>query len=224
MPYLVTVTGNRVALRRGHSYLLGRGSDCDIVVEDSACSRQHARITVAQTSDTAFVEDLSSRNGTFLSGERVGIRAAARDGTRLQVGASVFLVRLSGTREEVDLAETGTIAFDQQLTPQDTDGGELKPRRLLEVLNRVFNAKRNLTVHVALPGEHARIEVRDGEVVAAECGGLEGFNALVKLGRQDTGIFWLAETDQGCERNVHEHGVRLLADLTRCLDPASTRR
>ena len=65
-------------------------------------------------------------------------------------------------------------------------------------------------------------EVRAGEVLAAECGGLQGFNALVKLGRQGSGIFWLVETEQHCERNIAEPFVRLLSELQRCLAPSAS--
>jgi hypothetical protein len=85
----------------------------------------------------------------------------------------------------------------------------------------VFNAQRNVTVQVALATEHARIEVRAGEVLHAECGGLKGFNALVKLGRQASGIFWLVETEQPCDRNINEPFVRLLSELQRCLAPSA---
>jgi hypothetical protein len=46
----------------------------------------------------------------------------------------------------------------------------------------------------------------------------------VKLGRQNSGIFWLVETEAPVDRNVHEPAVRLLAELQRCLDPSSAAR
>ena len=76
----------------------------------------------------------------------------------------------------------------------------------------------------ALPDEQARIEVRQGEVHRAECGGLEGFNALVKLSRQGTGIFWLVETEEPCERTVTEPAARLLPELRRCLATTAAAR
>jgi len=224
MPYLVTVSGSRIPLRRGQTYTLGRGMDCDIVVEDAACSRRHAQLSVARTTDAVFLEDLTSRNGTFLNGEPVRSRVALREGTRVQVGGSIFLVRLKEHEEERELADTGTVAFDNGAFAQDLDGGELARYGLLELLKLVFNAQRNVTVHVALANEQALIEVRSGEVHAAEYGGLQGFNALVKLGRQSSGIFWLVETEEPCDRNINEPCVRLLAELSRCLDPASSGR
>ena len=195
--------------------------DCDIVVEDAVCSRCHAQLSVARTTDAVFLEDLGSRNGTFLNGEPVHSRVAVREGTRVQVGGSIFLVRLLEADSDRQLTATGTLAFDEGEIGQDLDGGELARYGLLNLLKLVFNARRNVSVHVALANEHATIEMRDGDVHSAVYGGLKGFNALVKLGRQPAGIFWLVETEQVCERNINEPCVRLLAELARCLDPAT---
>ena len=49
--------------------VVGRSSDCDLVLDDAKTSRKHARLSVDGSS--VFVEDLGSRNGTFVNGERV---------------------------------------------------------------------------------------------------------------------------------------------------------
>lgn len=48
-------------------YVLGRHPECEIVVEVGAVSRQHA--AVVREGNQYFVEDLNSRNGTFVNGE-----------------------------------------------------------------------------------------------------------------------------------------------------------
>ncbi len=53
----------------GECSILGRQPDCDIVLEAGAVSRQHARIV--RSGSDYFVEDLNSRNGTFVNGTRV---------------------------------------------------------------------------------------------------------------------------------------------------------
>jgi len=49
--------------------VLGRLPECDIVLDVGAISRQHARIT--RVGSDYYVEDLKSRNGTFVNGARV---------------------------------------------------------------------------------------------------------------------------------------------------------
>ena len=48
---------------------IGRQPDCEIVLDHGAVSREHARI--AKESQGYFVEDLHSRNGTYLNGREV---------------------------------------------------------------------------------------------------------------------------------------------------------
>jgi sigma-B regulation protein RsbU (phosphoserine phosphatase) len=49
--------------------VLGRHPDCDIVTDSSAVSRYHAKITGRD--DGIYIEDIDSRNGTFVNEQRV---------------------------------------------------------------------------------------------------------------------------------------------------------
>jgi len=51
------------------TYTIGR-RDCDIVLEDEKVSRKHASIIIVQV-DKYSVQDLASRNGTFVNGIRL---------------------------------------------------------------------------------------------------------------------------------------------------------
>ena len=62
---LCTIDGRHVDLESGETYVMGRSADCDIVVEDRASSRRHARVQVGTTDDTASIEDLDSRNALY---------------------------------------------------------------------------------------------------------------------------------------------------------------
>jgi pSer/pThr/pTyr-binding forkhead associated (FHA) protein len=222
MPYLVTVEGQRIPLRRGHVYTLGRGRKCDLLLEDRACSRAHARLSVDQGGRSIVLEDLHSRNGTFLDGDLVLGTRRVPEGGRIRVGSTIFLARLAEADDEERFAETGTMGFDDPPQP-DLEAGELGRVGLIEVLTRLLIDRRNVTLRVAFPGDEGKIEVRSGEVQAAEYGGHAGFNALVRIGRQTTGIFWLSESSEPVERTVAERPDRLLSLLARCLDPVASR-
>jgi hypothetical protein len=222
MPYLVTVEGQRIPLRRGQAYTLGRGRKSDVLLEDRACSRAHARLTVDRGGRALLLEDLHSRNGTFLDGDLVLGQRQVPEGGRIRVGTTIFLARLMEADDEERFAETGTMGFDDVPQP-DLEAGELGRAGLIEVLTRLLIDRRDVTLRVALPDGEARIEVRNGEVQEAECGGHSGFNALVRVGRHPTGIFWLSENAAPVARNVGERPDRLLSLLARCLDPAPSR-
>ena len=57
---------------RGMATTIGRTPGCDIVIEDQAVSRQHARISIegGDRSIHYILRDLASSNGTFINGRR----------------------------------------------------------------------------------------------------------------------------------------------------------
>src|SRR5690349_6225435 len=68
---------------------IGRSPDATVMVDDPGVSRLHARIR--QNGAGGFeVEDLSSKNGTFLNGTRVE-HALAKLGDKIRVGPRVVL-------------------------------------------------------------------------------------------------------------------------------------
>src|SRR5688500_8158619 len=66
--FCVLIGDARIPLRLGGN-VLGRGPDSDVPVELPGVSRHHARITTTATE--ARIEDLGSKNGTFVGKRRV---------------------------------------------------------------------------------------------------------------------------------------------------------
>ena len=72
---------------------IGRSSDNDVVVPDDPVSRRHAQI---RWDGARFVlEDLGSRNGTFVNGRRLDGPHVLRHGDQLVVPGRTFLVDLA---------------------------------------------------------------------------------------------------------------------------------
>lgn len=71
-------------LRHG-SLLVGRGPECEIVLDDALVSRLHARVEVS--AEGVKVEDLYSTNGVYLNGERIVRARLVHSGDRLFVGS-----------------------------------------------------------------------------------------------------------------------------------------
>jgi DNA-binding winged helix-turn-helix (wHTH) protein len=80
----------QLALRDGE-HMLGRDGDVAVWLESPTVSRHHAKISVFGTS--AIVEDLGSKNGTYLRGERVLAPSALEDGDELRLGSVVVRFR-----------------------------------------------------------------------------------------------------------------------------------
>jgi pSer/pThr/pTyr-binding forkhead associated (FHA) protein len=85
--------GRMVAL--GGAVVVGRGRDADLMLADELVSRHHAR--VSPHGPAAVVEDLGSRNGTFVNGEAIHGPTRLEPGDQLQLG--VTLVELRSARQ-----------------------------------------------------------------------------------------------------------------------------
>jgi DNA-binding winged helix-turn-helix (wHTH) protein len=68
--------------------LLGRGEDCLVALPSGKVSRRHARIRVTQ--DEAVLEDLGSKNGTYVGDRRVEGPTTLADGDEIRIGTVVL--------------------------------------------------------------------------------------------------------------------------------------
>jgi diguanylate cyclase (GGDEF)-like protein len=71
------------------SMTIGRSPACEIRLEDDGISRSHARVRCE--AEVATLEDLQSRNGTFVNGERIRQIVKVVDGDKIQVGRGTVL-------------------------------------------------------------------------------------------------------------------------------------
>lgn len=77
---LIELTGDRL--------ILGRHPQCKIVLDNVAVSRHHAQIL--QNNGSFYLEDLRSRNGTYLNGHRLEGRTPLHEGDLVKVCDVVF--------------------------------------------------------------------------------------------------------------------------------------
>ncbi len=78
---------------RHGSVLLGRGTECEIIINEALVSRMHARVQV--NADGVWIEDLYSTNGVFLNGERILQPRLMHAGDRLFIGShEVYFVQV----------------------------------------------------------------------------------------------------------------------------------
>ena len=94
-PALVFLSGELIAVPiplDRVDVILGRALEADVRVNDTQVSRQHAKIlTVKEVSSTEayFVQDLDSRNGTFLNGRRIR-REKLENGDKIAIGDTIL--------------------------------------------------------------------------------------------------------------------------------------
>ncbi len=117
-------SGDRVTLRPGR-LTIGRHPACDLVIDLSAVSRQHAAVVVQD--GHVMLEDLRSRNGTLLNGRPLTSPHRLADGDQVQICEQV-LVFHSGERPtaaggggEASVFDSHTSLFDEVLEAGDHD-------------------------------------------------------------------------------------------------------
>jgi len=91
MAYLKAISGSNAGNQwevREPRCVLGRHPDCDIPVDQLDASRHHAQI-VAVGSDY-FLEDLHSRNGTWLNRDRLTKRRQLSDGDSIRISEMIL--------------------------------------------------------------------------------------------------------------------------------------
>lgn len=105
--------------------IIGRDADVDIQLVQKGVSRQHA-VVLTNDSDTYFLMDLASKNGTFLRQESIG-REELKPGDRFRVGETDFLFR-QGEAPQMSAVETEVGALhlaSGPATSQTVDGAPL---------------------------------------------------------------------------------------------------
>lgn len=122
--------------------LIGRGNDSDVVLPERQVSRHHIKIHYRD--GRYFLEDLASKNGTFLNGQQIYGTVPLQDGDEIQIALCVRLLFV-GTDATVPLSidlsrSTGSLLLNEDKRTVEIRGKELDPPlslaqfRLLQML------------------------------------------------------------------------------------------
>lgn len=82
---------------------IGRTPENNIVVADASISSHHARIL--RTPQGFVVEDLRSRNGTFVNGERVTEKRLLADGDLIRIGRVILIFNVARESKTGDVTQ-----------------------------------------------------------------------------------------------------------------------
>lgn len=115
--------------------VIGRGSQCDVMLRDEIASRQHAQILRIHIDNCAeyYVSDLGSTNGTFLNGARVTSQQLLEDGDKIKVGNHLLKFAM------LDEFEAEFQERLHQMTQRDELTGLRSRRSLFAELDRTIN-------------------------------------------------------------------------------------
>ncbi len=198
-------------------HIIGRGTGSDVVLQADMVSRTHARIVVTAEGEVS-IEDLGSRNGTYLGGERTH-SASLKHGDEVTVGGVSLFVEGSGIPPAIaetvfgldlddDEAEAGfraqsndsrTIVPQSRPSPQPRPGtGSVVPDELLD---------RPLLSEAALREAGVEVQVVDVAALGAGIGSFVFVDLLRVSGVSSADIAVL-----GVETNPMARWARLCAN------------
>jgi predicted component of type VI protein secretion system len=112
--------GRSISIKR-NKLLIGRAEECDVRPLSEEVSRRHCAVIVGPAD--VWVEDLGSRNGTFVNGDRIEAKTKVSDGDMIRVGSLELRVSCQapaaapGGEEDVS---RWLMADDQAATTSDT--------------------------------------------------------------------------------------------------------
>lgn len=155
------LTGERWTVENDE-FIIGRGSDCHIVLPERQVSRHHVKIL--HRDGRYVLHDLGSKNGTHLNGKQVHGTVPLQDGDEIQIALAVKLVfvgtdaTLPLTFEKPTLA--GNLVLDEAQRAVFISGKELDPPlslaqfRLLHLLYEADGAVcgRDEIIEIVWPG------------------------------------------------------------------------
>ena len=152
--------------------VIGRVSDVDLLLLDEKVSRKHAKISTH--GGKVAIEDLASKNGTFVNGERIRT-TELKEGDEIVIGTSkikLLSVDKAGPRPSSlagELSRRAATGVPDETAP--LIAGSIREMPLPDLLQLFTNSRKSGVLTIKSGETVGKIYVRDGQVYSA---GLEG--------------------------------------------------
>lgn len=128
------------------AFTVGRQPDNQLVIEDTQISKHHCRLFLKD--GHWHVEDLKSRNGTFVNGERITAIQALKPGDAVRVGTVTIQVPEHGRHPQ---READQRLQDASVTPVPAPPSSVPPIPLARDRHDEASAPQEQTLHTGVP-------------------------------------------------------------------------
>jgi serine phosphatase RsbU (regulator of sigma subunit)/pSer/pThr/pTyr-binding forkhead associated (FHA) protein len=95
------------------TYIIGRGADCDLQINDDTISRKHARLEIS-ADDSATITDLGSHNGIVIDGISVEDSATLNHNDTIELGQ--VLLKFVSSENSAEIKDSVKFKEDDGLT------------------------------------------------------------------------------------------------------------
>ncbi len=139
---LVALTGDLV---------IGREADCGIVIPANSVSRRHAKIVKGQ--GAYLIEDLESRNGTYVNNQAISSRVALKDNDRIRICDFLAVFKTEPNTGDDDRGnESSSTTVEATLSHKSGNLLQTQPIEALRTLLEISaNLSRTLDLDALLP-------------------------------------------------------------------------
>ncbi len=95
----------RFNIKEGWNLTIGRGAEADVIVDNTAISRQHTSLQLRD--DSYMLTDLGSLNGTFVNGERIKDTVFVSNRDNIKLGKFELAIAKDDENSEASIASYG---------------------------------------------------------------------------------------------------------------------
>ena len=180
MPDYQLKVGQRTLIVRKGQHDIGRMTDCWLILDDELVSRYHARLHVRGDVE---IEDLGSRNGTFVNDSRIQRRHKVRDGDQIRIGREIM--HLIGG-DEVTSDEAVEEQLGKTLAPGEDTQFPTLMSQLVEKSLKVGKIKEAERYALALTNQLSHSPVAVDHPAATSC-----VACLVALAQRSASGVWI---------------------------------
>jgi hypothetical protein len=203
--------------------VIGRVSDVDLLLLDEKVSRKHAKISTH--AGQVIIEDLASRNGTFVNGARIR-NAELKEGDQIAIGAStIALVSLGDARPRLPQpAVPPGAAAPGSSSPAFSAliSGSIHEMPLPDLLQLFTNSRKSGVLTIRSDHGVGRVYLREGQIYHAEIEGnpiVKPRKAFFRMFGWTEGVFDLRPIrDHHVPEEIEDSATSLILDGVRQLD------
>ena len=215
--------GREFPLPRNLELVVGRVSDADVLILDERVSRKHAKISTRNGKIT--IQDLSSRNGTFVNGQQV-TTVELKLGDEILIGSSTLkLSSFSETRViNPPRAKSGQ---PQPLRAGATQrssfmSGSIEEIKLPDLVQLLSDSRKGGVLSIHFGQTTGRIHLRNGQIYYASIEGnfaVRPYKALFRMFGWASGSFELGPPEEkAVTEEITDSTTTLLLEGMRHLD------
>lgn len=120
---------------------IGRSSENMIILQDVSASRFHAEILCDSNTNTIYIHDHSSTNGTFVNRQRIDGRMRLSANDIIRIGQAIIYVSQESPDQRREKRASGTHRFTRELLLESLDENAILLYEIARKLNTVTDLK-----------------------------------------------------------------------------------